>query len=297
MRTFLDCIPCQMKQALQAVRQISDDEALAEKILRSALKIASEINYDQPPAMIGRKIHARIRQLTANPDPYKAIKQKANETAREIVPELQKEIDKADDPFQLAVRYAIAGNILDFALYTGWDDKRFQDSLENARHKFINKVQLEELRQQVLNAENILYLADNAGETVFDSLLIRQLLPKKITYVVKGSPVINDALYEDAVFAGIDKMAHIIDNGTDGAGTILSICSDSFLAQFNNADLVIAKGQANYETLCNAQRQVYFLTQIKCPTIARDLKGEVGDWVITSSKEDKLKNRNDNNNT
>jgi uncharacterized protein with ATP-grasp and redox domains len=291
MRTFLDCIPCQLRQTLQAVRQISSDEELAEKVLRSVLEIASRVNYSEAPALIGRKIHAEIRRITDDPDPYKAIKQKANETARKLAPDFRKEIAASRNPFQLAVRYAIAGNILDFALYSGWNDDRFQVSLHNARIKQLNQRNMEKLHQKVLNARTILYLADNAGETVFDSLLLEQLGSADIFYAVKGSPVINDALREDALFAGIDKYATIIDNGTDCAGTALRFCSEEFKAVFASADLVIAKGQANYETLCDADREVYFLTQIKCPIIARDLRGAIGDWVITATGEDKNRNK------
>jgi damage-control phosphatase, subfamily I len=282
MKTFLDCIPCQIRQALQAVRQVSDDEKLIESILRSSLFLASRIDYSQPPALIGREIHAQIRLETKNNDPYAAIKQKANETALAVAPAVRKDILASDDPFQTAIRYAIAGNILDFALYNGWDDERFQINLQAVRTKKIDLDQLNVLRENIEAAQNILYIADNAGETVFDRLLIEQIAHKNITYAVKGYPIINDALREDAITAGIDEFATIIDNGADCAGTVLSLCSRAFLEVFDYADLVIVKGQANFETLCNARRQVFFLTQIKCSVIARDLKGEVGDWVITS---------------
>lgn len=291
MKTFLDCIPCQMRQSLQAVRQISDDDVLAEQVLRASLKLAAEVDYDQPPAVIGRQIHALIRELTNNPDPYKSIKEKANSNALRAVPIAKKKIEKAVDPFEAGLRFAIAGNILDFALYGGWDDQRFQSSLDDALTKKINQQEVANLQQLINDAENILYLADNAGESVFDRLFIEQFHHSQITYAVKGYPVINDALYEDAVIAGLDKFARIVDNGTDAAGTVLSLCSKEFLEEFEKADLVIAKGQANYETLCDAPRLVYFLTQIKCPTIARDLQGEVGDWVITTSHAEQAKNQ------
>ena len=293
MKTFLDCIPCQIRQALQAVRQISDDEILAESILRSALFLASKIDYSQPPALIGREIHAHIRRDTQNKDPYAAIKKKANETALAVAPAIREEIIASDDPFQTALRYAIAGNILDFALYDGWDDDRFQNNLQDARTKPINADQLNELKNKIDKAENILYLADNAGETVFDRLLLEQIPSKNITYAVKGYPIINDALKEDAKIAGIDEFATIIDNGSDCAGTVLCLCSRSFMEAFELADLVIAKGQANFETLCNAQREVFFLTQIKCSIIGRDLNGEIGDWVITSTTQINLDKKSD----
>jgi damage-control phosphatase, subfamily I len=283
MKTFLDCIPCQMRQAIQAVRQISADDALAESVLRHALSLAAKIDYNQPPAMIGREIHALIRKETQNTDPYSEIKSKANNTALKVMSQSRDQILKADNPLQQAVKFAIAGNILDFAIYNGWDDNRFQKCLDDATKKYIDPQQMERLRSALEKADKILYLADNAGETIFDSLLIEQLLPRKIVYAVKSSPVINDALISDALIAGIDKLGTIITNGTDSAGTVLSICSQEFLNEFDNADLIIAKGQANYETLCDVKKNIFFLTQIKCQIIARDLQGNIGDWVITSS--------------
>jgi len=284
MKTFHDCIPCLMQQTIQAVKQISNDDQLIERVLRSALFLASKMDYSQTPALIGKEIHALIREETVNNDPYAEIKHKANEIALAIAPAIREEIIASDNPLQVAIRYAIAGNILDFALYNGWDDERFHKSLHSSRTKSIDKKQLDKLQAEIEKAENILILGDNAGETVFDQLLIEQLIPKQITYAVKGYPVINDALREDAVFAGIDKFATIIDTGLDCAGTVLSMCSRAFLDIFYNADLVIAKGQANYETLCDSQRQIFFLTQIKCSVIAQDLNGNVGDWVIASTQ-------------
>jgi len=284
MKTFHDCIPCLMRQTIQAVRQISDDEQLIERVLRSALFLASKMDYSQTPALIGREIHALIREETVNNDPYADIKHKANELALAAAPAIREEIAASDNPLQAAIRFSIAGNILDFALYNGWDDERFHKSLHSSRTKSIDEKQLDRLQAEIEKTDNILILGDNAGETVFDRLLIEQLMPKQITYAVKGYPVINDALRQDAIFAGIDKFATIIDTGLDCAGTILSMCSRAFLDIFYNADLVIAKGQANYETLFNCPRQVFFLTQIKCSVIAQDLDSNVGDWVIASTQ-------------
>lgn len=284
MKTYFDCIPCLMRQTIQAVRQISNDEEMTERILRSALFLASKMEYSKTPALIGREIHALIRKETVNNDPYAEIKQKANEIALSFAPAIREEIAKSDNPIQTAIRYAIAGNILDFALYNGWDDERFQQSLHSSRNKSIDKAQLNRLQAEIEKAETILFLGDNAGETVFDRLLIEQMMPKQVTYAVKGYPVINDALREDAIISGIDKYATIIDTGLDCAGTVLSMCSRGFLEIFYNADLVIAKGQANYETLCENHRQIFFLTQIKCSVIAQDLNGNIGDWVVASTK-------------
>lgn len=279
MRIYFDCVACIVRQGLDAVRQVTDDESVIEKVLRKTLHTAAEIDYNRSPAEIGRIIHKIIREETGNPDPYLKIKNKANHAAMNYLPTARQKIESSSDPFKAAVHYAIAGNILDFALFTQWDEKRFQDSLEAVFTRHIpDDISL--LEKKVMNARSIMLIGDNAGEVVFDRLLLEQFPQTKLYYAVKGEPVINDVLEADAIFAGIDKYAEIISNGTDSAGTVLHLCSDEFLDVFNGVELVIAKGQGNFETLNDCDREVFFLTQIKCKTVSRDLEGKVGDWVV-----------------
>lgn len=279
MKTYFDCVACIVRQGLDAVRQVSADEAVIEKVLRKTLLTASEIDYNISPAEIGRVIHKTIRDETGNPDPYLEIKNKANQAAMSYLPTARKKIEKSSDPFKAAVHYAIAGNILDFALFTQWDEKRFQDSLEAVFAKHIpDDISL--LEKKVMHAKSIMLIGDNAGEVVFDRLLLEQFPQTKIYYAVKGEPVINDVLEADAIFAGIDKYAQIISNGTDSAGTVLQLCSQEFLDVFNSVEVVVAKGQGNFETLNDCDREIFFLTQIKCKTVSRDLNGSIGDWVV-----------------
>jgi uncharacterized protein with ATP-grasp and redox domains len=133
-------------------------------------------------------------------------------------------------------------------------------------------------------AQTILYIADNAGEIVFDRLLIEQLGPEKVTVAVRGSPVINDATLRDAEAAGLSGLVEVIENGSDAPGTILADCSDSFRKRFESADLVIAKGQGNYESLSEVEACIFFLLKAKCPVIARDLGSPVGSFVLRGSK-------------
>ena len=134
------------------------------------------------------------------------------------------------------------------------------------------------------NAQDILYLADNAGEIVFDRLLIEQLPMQKITVVVKGFPIINDATMEDAVAAGLTEIVSVIDNGSDAPGTILEICSDAFVSRFEQADLIITKGQGNYETLSDIDKNIYFILKAKCPVIASDLGCPIGQMVLINKR-------------
>lgn len=286
MRSSLDCIPCFIRQSLEASRQICHDEVRTGHALRRILRKVSEFDLNLPPPEMGQEIHRILRQEVGCDDPYLQIKKDSTQIALSLAPQARVQIEQSDNPFEAALRFAIAGNILDFALASAWDDDKIQASFEKALRHPVDTDMVARLRQALSGAQKVLILADNAGETVFDRLLIEQLPEHlNVTYAVKGSPVINDAVAADAIEAGIDTVATIIDNGTDAPGTLLHHCSSSFVEQYQSADIVIAKGQANFETLNTADREVYFLTQIKCPVIARAYDYQVGDWIVTTTSE------------
>ncbi|NQU08240.1 MAG: DUF89 family protein, partial [Candidatus Abyssubacteria bacterium] len=143
---------------------------------------------------------------------------------------------------------------------------------------------VEDLFRAAAGAEHILYLADNAGEIVFDRLLLEALPVEKITVAVRGAPVINDATMEDAETAGIPQIAPVIANGSDAPGTLVEECSEEFRSCFNVADLIIAKGQGNYETLSDARKHIFFLLSVKCQLIAADISAPVGALVVKRGK-------------
>ncbi len=286
MRSSLDCIPCFVRQALEAGRQISHDDELIADALRNILRSISDFDIRLSPPEMGQQIHRILRQEVGCDDPYLQIKKNSTRIALSIVPEVRKQLELSEKPFEVAVRFAIAGNILDFALASAWDDATIRASFEKAGRHPVDTKMICQLKQQLDKAENVLILADNAGETVFDRLLIEQL-PEHldITYAVKGSAVINDAIEADAIDAGINGIATIINNGTDAPGTLLSQCSEAFIEYFNSVDIIIAKGQANFETLNTADREIYFLTQIKCPVIATYYGYQTGDWIVSTTSE------------
>ncbi len=238
------------------------------------------MRMDLPPPFMGRTIHRAIRDETGSADPYAALKHKSTQTALRLAGAVERRIEDASDPFEAAVRYAIAGNVMDYALASTWDAEKITVCFEEALTKPIDLAAVRSLEKSVAAASRILYIGDNAGETVFDRLLIQRLPANTVTYAVKGSPIINDATQEDAKDAGIDRFAHIVDNGNDAPGTILDLCSTLFRDLFGAADVVIAKGQANLETLNRCDREIFFLAQVKCPVIARDLNAHVGDWIV-----------------
>ena len=280
MQTYLECIPCFVRQAYDALRQVTDDEALMHRVLRQVLGASAEFTMELSPPEMAQAIHRIIREETGNPDPYAEIKARSNAAALRLLEEAQPLVDGAIDPFAMAIRFSIAGNIMDFALTSKMDGLDLSSLVKRTIRKRLDDAAVDALRQAVREAQTILVLGDNAGEIVFDRLLVEQMLPAKVIYAVKGSPVINDATREDARVSGMDRLAEIIDTGNDAPGTLLDQCSAPFLEHFNTADLVIAKGQANYETLSEADRDLFFLTQVKCPVIGRDLNKPVGSWVV-----------------
>lgn len=253
---------------------------VAERVLRRVLEATHFMRMDLPPPYMGRQIHRIIREITGVVDPYGALKRRSTQSALDIAEQVTERIEQAPNPFQAAVRFAIAGNVMDYALASGWDAEKIDKCIMEALFKPLEGSALLALEESAMAARNLLFIGDNAGETVFDRLLIERLPVGAVTYAVKGSPVINDATREDAEQAGIDRVASIVDTGSDAPGTILDLCSPEFCEIFGSADTVIAKGQANVETLHGCDREVFLLAQVKCPVIARDLCAQVGDWVV-----------------
>lgn len=279
-KTYTECIPCFVRQTYDALQQVVDDEELERRTLQRVLLEAADFPLEQTPPVMAQIIHRIIREESGNPDPYAEIKAESTRRALELAEEARSIITSAIDPFKMAVRFSIAGNIMDYALASNWNRLDLNNFIEDTRLQSLADESVDKLRKAVHHAKSILFLGDNAGETVFDRLLIEQLPGGDAFYAVKGSPVINDATLEDAKAAGLDQVAELVENGSDAPGTILEDCSGSFRNLFEQADLVIAKGQANYESLSKAEQTVFFLTQVKCPVIGRDMDKPVGSWVV-----------------
>ena len=279
MRTYLDCIPCFVRQTVESVRMVTDDEALHEQVLRQVIRDLGEMEFTTTPPVMGQRIHRLIRQATANPDPYREIKDASNRLVLRFYPELESLVKESENPLETAVRLAIAGNIIDCAQGSEFGETRIREVIDHALAAPLNGA-IDDLSRAISDADDILYLADNAGEIVLDRLLIEQLPPEKVTLVVRGGPVINDATYVDAEAAGLSEVVEVIDNGSDVPGTILQDCSEDFRQRFEEADLIIAKGQGNYETLSEVEANITFVFKVKCPVIARDIGCPVGSLML-----------------
>lgn len=279
METFFDCIPCFLRQALDAARLATSDEAVHERVLREALRVGTEMDLHQAPPVMAQHIHRAIRKLTDQADPYRKVRIRSNQMALDLYPTLQGWVEESNNPMETAVRLAIAGNVIDLGVKSHLSEPQVREAIMQALSVPLEG-DIEEFASTLRGVDQILYLADNAGEIVFDRLLVEQLRPTKVTVAVRGSPVINDATLEDARVAGIHEVAEVIDNGSDAPGTILDDCSESFRDRFEGADLVIAKGQGNYETLGEVDKDIFFLLLAKCPVIARHIGCQEGTMLL-----------------
>jgi len=210
-------------------------------------------------------IHANLLHRLKDPAAYDELV-----FGPEDLPALEAELDAAADPFNMAVRLAIAGNIIDLGPNLHLSEAHIRESLEQSLATPLDG-DSDAFRREIDAAREILYLADNAGEIYFDRPLLKRLPEGRVTVAVRGLPVLNDATLKDAREAGLHELARLMDNGSDAPGTVIEDCHDAFRAAFESADLLIAKGQGNFETLIGCGRPVWYLFKAKCAVVAREV--------------------------
>jgi hypothetical protein len=276
MKTYLDCFPCFVEQAVRAARLVTDDEKLIKQILDEVGAHFSEIPMDSTPPETGEFVYRRIREITGVNDPYKAAKRESIREVLSIYPRMQELVRESNDPLLTAIKLATIGNVLDFGISKKYNLLEEIGKISEMEYAIFHYA---EFKEQLEAASSVLYIGDNAGESVFDRLLI-ETLDIPVTYVVRETPVINDAILEDAVDSGLGEVAEIISSGSTAPGTILRLCNDAFLERFGKAELVISKGQGNYEGLSGVDRSVFFLLRAKCPVIAKDIGVEFNDFIF-----------------
>lgn len=288
MKTYLDCIPCFYRQALDAARIAGADELIQKKIIDELSQLIPNFSLETAPPEMGRAIYSLVGKISGVKDPFKEIKENSNKFALKLYPKLKQEINISEDKLLAAVKLSIIGNIIDYEAKNSLNvveeiDHLFQGNFTINNENSSTTFKYNQFKEALNKVDAIIYLADNAGEVVFDRLLIEELvkeLGKKVIYVVRGKPIINDALIEDAIFCGINKVAKITSSGSDAPGTILKYCSPEFMELYQDAELIISKGQGNYESLSEEDKSIFFLFKAKCLVIAQDVSCKVGDMVL-----------------
>ncbi len=276
MRTYLECFPCFLHQALRAGRIATEDETQIKRILDEVGMMLRSIPLESTPPESGRLIYKKISEITGIADPYKDIKQESTHQALALYPLLKEKVEASGDRLLTAIRLAIAGNVIDFGANKVFD---MEEEIDHVLSRDFAVCDYEAFKSLLAQAPEVLYLGDNAGECVFDRVLIEEL-QKPVTYAVRAVPIINDATEADAREAGIDQVATVLSSGTDAPGTILATCSEQFKEHFARSRFIISKGQGNYEGLSKENRPICFLLKSKCRVIAADMGIGEGDMVL-----------------
>lgn len=285
MRTYYECLPCFVNQALGALKNCDATSDQTMKTMRSVFCELADIDYEAPPPVTAQKIHRMISKIVGNKDPYAHQKQHFNQFAVELLASVKKTLDLKQDIFSVKVKLAIAANIIDFGKNNNLCENDVLSCFEKAREVPLDSVALAGLKESIHDADSILFLCDNAGEIVFDRFLVEEMPFKKIICAVRGAPVINDATFDDAHATGLTEIVRVISNGSDAPGTVLEDCSPEFRQTFDGADVIIAKGQGNFETLSGiTNKRIYFLFQVKCPVVGRDTGYPVGSFLILDNQ-------------
>jgi len=284
-------MPCFITQALNTVRRFGGDTEAEERTLRAVLQVLAAADYSLPPPRIAPAVYSAIYRSLDSEDPYARIKRETNRHVLELLPGLDRRVRASADPFAAAVRLALAGNIIDFGAGRDFDLEATIDRVLR-QGPVVDHTDL--LRQRLGAARRVLYLADNAGEVVLDRLLLEHLHQRprdtRIVVAVRGGPTINDATLEDARTAGLDRLdLELIEPGVTLPGIDLAGSSPAFLTHFAQADLIISKGQGNFETLHDvpaaAGRPIFFLFMVKCEVVARLTGLAVGSPLVALPSE------------
>lgn len=279
----------------RAFEKLLEDEKLtvAEKnsFTREMTMLYSKTQENFSAPAFSRELHQILKLYSQNADPYLEIKKHSNDLVLSLYPTFKQLVLESENPFDTALRLAIAGNIIDFGVSNHYDLDATIDKVLKSDFAINNS---SELNEALSSAKTVLYLGDNSGEIVLDKLFIETIMHPNLHFAVRGAPIINDVTIDDARYVGIDMVANIISNGYNAPSTIVDKCSVEFQELYNKADLIISKGQGNLEGLLNnTDKQIFFLLMVKCDVIAEALGVQKGDFVV--KKQDQYgKNQNRN---
>ena len=294
MKNYLDCVPCFFKQWIETARMAGAADDQVKRIIDQAGFCLKDLKLNVRQPEIVFMGHEIIKRELDNPDPYKKIKEKLNNWAISLYPSLKKIISKSSDPLLTATKIAIVGNYFDITPQMSPQLLKNIDLVLRGNLKEINQAnpglfQYINFKKKLFDASTIVYLADNAGELVFDRVLIETIKEmdnnKRIILVTREQPILNDCLQDDAVKCGLDSCSEIMSSGCRTPGTIPEFCSPAFLYTFKCADMVISKGQGNYESLVKLEdTRIFHLYNAECDILAYELGAEIGDMILIGNK-------------
>jgi uncharacterized protein with ATP-grasp and redox domains len=285
MRYSMECLPCLLNQGIRVARLYLENEEEQRTLLKSIITEIAVMDHNASAPYIAHKVHRALKEALQNPDPYQKEKLYYNQEMLKLEDDFSRLVESAVNPLDVALKLAAAGNIIDFG--PGYDLSRDNvlKTIKDSMEKDYSQEVFLSLAAALEDADKLLYLGDNAGEIVFDKIFIRTIKERyphlQINFATRGEPIMNDVTEEDAYLVGIDDYANIINNGTDIPGTILEHCSDIFVNAFNQADVIISKGQGNFESLYgNGYNNLYYIFLCKCDLFMDRFGARQNDLVL-----------------
>lgn len=283
MKASIECLECVVRQALRAARMAGDDPEMHRQVVNAAVKDIPGMDLNLSPAVLSLNLYQHAQRISGVDDPYRDIKKQQNAMALELEDELEALVAKSHEPLVTAIKLAAAGNIIDLGILQ-LHEINPRDAIARAMETPMAIDHTAHFLENLKPCRDFLYLLDNAGEIVFDKVLIRQLQQHtRVTAVVKAGPIINDACMEDAEQVGLTEVCEVIDNGGAFVGSPLTHVPKSFLERMAQADIILGKGQGNYETVDDFEGNVYLLLKAKCDIVARHMGIALGELAFIST--------------
>jgi len=282
MKTALECLACFIKQAVRAAKLSTEDHALQRQAVNEALSRVRDLKLDASPATLSAVVYAAVREITGAADPFGAVKGETNRRALHLLPDLRRRAEASADPLHAAIKLALAGNVIDFGIDRPFD---IEHETEAILESDLTRDDYPVFRELLADCRKLLYVCDNSGEIAFDAFLIEKLKEHtEVVASVKSGPVINDATRADAEEVGLTRLCRVIETGADAVGVDWTLASEEFAETFRAVDIVIAKGQGNYETLDENPEEIFFILKVKCPVIAEAVNLPEGSNVFLRNR-------------
>ena len=279
MKVQYECIPCILRQAIEAARQVTDDEQIIDEIIDNYSDMIPDIRESNPTPLVVSQIQRMIKDKTNTKDPYRSLKEKNIKLALDIYEDLQDLVDNDKDPLKRALLLSATGNVIDAGISV---KIKVEESILNTMERGFSIDDYQTFKDKLNNCSTLLIIGDNAGEAVLDKLLLKELNKYDIDliYAVREEPVLNDITKKEAKLIGLDKYAEVITSGCTAPGMLIEQANEKFLDVYNKADIVLSKGQGNLEGLSEEDRPIFFLLKAKCDLIADFLEVELNDLVF-----------------
>ncbi len=290
MKTSLMCMECNIKQIIKLSNLLNVDNKKQEEAFKKIFSKLSNVSFDLTnPEIMGTITWPIITKVFNNDNPYKKIKAMYNELLYKLYNDFKEQVNKSEDKIDTALKLAVVGNVIDFGARHKFSKEDVLESTRNVDSLTFKIDDRKSFRKQLKTAKNLLYIGDNCGEIVLDRLFIQTIKEEypnlEIYFGVREAPVLNDVTEEDAYQVKMQEVAKIIKSGVAYPGTVLRASSKEFVDIFNKSDIVIAKGQGNFESLSDIKRKgLYLILIVKCGYIAEVANTEVMDYIVKENK-------------